>query len=251
MVVGKIFIFDNMKKTDFFLLLFLLIFLLGSCGPARFVEPLAKNENAIAVDLGGPLVNVPGLATIPIPFSSITYGRGISNSLTVHGSWYTTSAVFGVAQVGGGATYRFWKSKNLKHGVTGMIGFNTAVDVFENNFKFWPQLDGHYYFKYNHRSLTQDDLLNKGGRPAANLLYAGIGTWYELGRTKAHGEKQEAFIVPMLNIGHDFNWKKWTLKTEFKLIAPFSSNDDIVMDYISITGKKGATGLYIGLIRKF
>lgn len=240
-----------MNKTDYFLITVLLVFLISSCGPARFVEPLAKSENAIAFDLGGPIVSVPDVATTPLPFSSLTYGRGISNKLTLHGSWYTTAAVFGVAQIGAGATYGVWKSQKQKHGVSTMLGFNTAVDVFESNFKFWPQLDAHYYYKYNLRSLKQDDLLNKGGRPAANLLYIGIGTWYELERIKAHGEKQEAFVIPMLNIGHDLNWKKWTFKTELKLIAPFSSNEDIVLDYVSITGKKGATGFYLGLIRKF
>lgn len=224
---------------------------IASCGPARFVEPLAKNKNAISVDLGGPLVNVPGLATMPIPFTSITYGRGITDDLTIHGSWYSTASIFGVAQLGAGATYGFWRSKDEKHGFSGMLGFNTAFDVFENNFKFWPQLDAHYYWKYQHRSMEQDDLLVSGGRPVSNLFYAGIGTWYELQAIKAHGEKQTTFVVPMLNIGHDLNWKKWTFKTELKLIAPFSSNRDIVLDYKSITGKTGATGVYIGFIRRF
>ena len=164
-----------MLKNTLLALLGLITFLLSSCGPARFVEPLRKGENALGIDLGGPIVKIPGVATTPIPFSSITYGRGITNKLTLHGSWYSTAAVFGVAQVGAGATYRAWKSKNQKHGASAMLGFNTAMDVFENNFRFWPQLDAHYYFKYNYRSLNQDDLLNSGGRPQANLLYVGIG----------------------------------------------------------------------------
>ncbi|HLV41905.1 MAG TPA: hypothetical protein VKY37_06485 [Brumimicrobium sp.] len=240
-----------MFKDINLILVLLLIFICSSCGPTRFVEPLDRNENAIGVDLGGPMVNIPGVATAPLPFSSLTYGRGVTNKLTLHGSWYTTAAILGVAQVGAGATYGAWKSKNQKHGASGMLGFNTAMDVYENNFKFWPQLDAHYYFKYNFKSLTQDDLMSSGGKSKANLLYAGIGTWYELGSVKAHEVKQETFVIPMLNIGHDLNWKKWTLKTEIKLIAPFSSNEDIVLDYISVTGKRGATGIYLGLIRKF
>jgi hypothetical protein len=240
-----------MKTYHIIALSAFMFLLLNSCGPTRFVEPLARKQNAIGFDLGGPLVKVPGVATTPLPFSSLTYGRGITNQLTLHGSWYTTAAVFGVAQIGAGGTYGFWKSNNQKHGASAMLGFNTAMDVFENNFKFWPQLDAHYYFKYNFRSLSQDDLLNKGGKPQANMIYAGIGTWYELDRIKAHGESQETFVVPMLNIGHDLNWNKWTFKTELKLIAPFSSNEDVVLDYISLTGKKGSTGVYLGLIRKF
>ncbi|HLW39397.1 MAG TPA: hypothetical protein VKX31_03325 [Brumimicrobium sp.] len=221
-----------------------------SCGPARFVEPLAKRENAVSIDLGGPIVKIPGVATTPIPFTSITYGRGITKDLTLHGSWYSTAALFGVAQIGAGGTYGFWKSKKGNHGVSGMVGFNTAMDIFENNFKFWPQLDAHYYWKYQSRDMVQDDLF-RGGVLVSNLFYVGIGSWYELSRMKAHNQKQETAIIPMLNIGHDLNWKKWTFKTELKLIAPFSSNQDIVLDYVSLTGKTGATGFYIGFIRKF
>lgn len=240
-----------MKSNTSYWLLLLVSLLITACGPARFVEPLKRYENAVAVDVGGPIVNVPDVATTPLPFTAITYGRGLSNRLTLHGSWYSTAAVFGVAQVGAGATYGLWKSQKGKHGASAMLGFNSALDVFENNFKFWPQLDAHYYFKYNHQSLKQEDLLVSGGRSQSNLLYIGIGTWYELESRKAHDEKQENLIVPMLNIGHDLNWKKWTFKTELKLIAPFSSNENIVMDYLSLTGKNGATGIYLGLIRKF
>lgn len=223
---------------------------LTSCGPTRFVEPLAMRENAVSIDLGGPIVKIPGVATSPIPFSSITYGRGLTNNLTLHGSWYSTAALFGVAQVGAGGTYRLWKSKDGKHGASGMIGFNTALDFFENNFKFWPQLDAHYYWKYQMRDMVQDDMFT-GGRSRSNLLYLGVGSWYEFEGRKAHNQKQETVVIPMLNIGHDLNWKKWTLKTELKLLAPFTSNQDIVLDYVSLTGKKGATGFYIGLIRRF
>lgn len=226
------------------------ILLLSSCGPARFVEPLARNENAIAVDLGGPLAKIPGVATLTIPFTSITYGRGITNRLTLHGSWYSTASIFGVAQISAGANYGFWKSKNQKHGVSGMAGFNTAFDFFEHNFKLWPQLDAHYYWKYNLKNQTQSDLLD-GGRSTANLFYIGIGSWWEMDPVKVDGKRTGPFVVPMLNIGHDLNWKRWTFKAEVKFIAPFSSNQDKVVDFVSLMGKHGATGIYIGFIRKF
>lgn len=197
------------------------------------------------------MVNVPGIATLPLPFSSITYGRGITENITAYGSWFPTAAVFGVLQLDGGATYGVWQSKNIKHGVSTTAGFNFAVDRFESNARFWPQLDAHYYWKYNARAQQQDDLLIKGGTPRGNLLYAGVGTWYELKGKRAHDQKQQTRIVPMLNIGHDFNTRRWTFKTEIKLIAPFSSNEDIVVDYRSITGRFGATGIYFGITRRF
>lgn len=240
-----------MKSGIFFALFIMTMILFTSCGSTRFVEPLKKRENAVAAEFGGPIVNVPGVATTPLPFTSLTYGRGVTNRLTLHGSWHTTAALFGVAQFDFGGTYGIWKSENRKHGVSGMLGFNTGFDVFENNFKLWPKLDAHYYFKYNQKSMVQDDLLTSSGKSKANLLYVGLGSWYELETIKAHGERQEDFVIPMLNLGHDLNWRKWTFKTEIKLIAPFNSNENVVLDYFSLTGKNGATGVYLGFIRKF
>lgn len=241
-----------MKRLFYTSILLVSLFAISSCGSSRFIEPLRQGENAIAVELGGPLIKIPGSTVAPIPFTSITYGRGITNDLTIHGSWFSTAAVFGVAQIDAGATYGFWKSKDEKHGVSGMLGFNTALDVYEtkNSFKFWPQLNAHYYFKYNLKGQTQDDLLTNGSK-VANLLYVGVSSWYELGRTKAHGQKQNTVVIPSFDIGHDLNWKRWTFKLEMKLIAPFTSNQNIVVDYKGITGKTGATGVYLGFIRKF
>lgn len=229
-----------------------MLFFFAACGPSRFVEPLEKGENAINVSLGGPLANVPGVATLPLPFTSIGYGRGVTSNITAYGSWYSTAAVFGVAQFDAGATIRMLESVKQKHGFSISPGFNAGLDFYAGNYRFWPQFDAHYYWRYNNRQMVQDDLLINGGNPPkSNLFYAGLGTWFELNGTRAHEQKQNTRIVPTLNIGHDLNWKKWTFKTEVKLIAPFSSNQDIVVDYVSLMGNRGATGVYFGFTRRF
>jgi hypothetical protein len=55
----------------------------------------------------------------------------------------------------------------------------------------------------------------------------------------------------MIQLGHDLNWKSWTFKTEFKFIAPFTSNENLVVDYKSIQGNFGATGFYFGFTKRF
>lgn len=243
-------IFVRMNRKRISKLVVIAALFLTSCGPTRFVEPLHRNENAVAVDLGGPLVKVPGIATLPLPFSSITYGRGITDKLTLHGTWYTTAAFYGDAQFEAGATYGFWKNKRGNQGVSGMLGFNMITDVFEHNFKFWPRLDAHYYWKYNDRPTQQSDMFGKG-KPVPNLLYFGVSTWYELNKTKAHGLPRKRYVVPMFDIGHDLNWRRWTFKVEVRIIAPFASNRGLVVDYASLTGKTGATGIYLGFIKRF
>lgn len=226
------------------------LLVLTSCGASRFVVPLEEGEQAVTASIGGPIVNVPGIAPMPLPMTALSYGNGIREGLTVYGSWYPTAAIFGTLQFDAGATKLLWEAERKKHGITSSLGFNFATDVFEWNAKFWPQLDLNYYWKYNYRDQIQDDLLTNG-TPVANFFYAGIGTWYELSRMRAHDEPQETVVLPMLNIGHDFNWTRWSFKTEVKIIAPFTSNENIVLDYKSITGNFGATGLYFGVTRRF
>lgn len=237
-------------KKFFVGILFLGLLIFSSCGPARFVEPLKRGQNALAVSAGGPIINVPGVATLPLPMSSVTYGRGVTNNITAYGSWFMTAAVFGTFQFDAGATVKMWGNDKNDQGVSISPGFNFAIDRFEQNFKFWPQFDAHYYWNYNSRQMEQDDLLT-GKRFAANKLYTGIGSWYELSGSRAHGEKQNTRVIPTIQIGHDLNWNSWSFKTELKLIAPFNSNENIVVDYKSLTGKYGATGFYFGFTKTF
>lgn len=222
----------------------------SSCGPSRFVDPLRRGENAVSLSFGGPLVNVPGIATIPLPFTSLTYGRGVTSQTTVYGSWFSTAAIFGLLQLEAGATHRIWKNEENTKGISVSPGFNFGIDRFEKNAKLWPQLDANYYWKYNWRQQTQDDLLINGSKKA-NMLYAGLGSWYELAGKRVHDEPQTTRVIPILQLGHDLNWKSWTFKTELKLIAPFSSNENIVVDYKSIMGNYGATGIYFGFTKRF
>ena len=221
-----------------------------SCSSSRFVEPLAKKENALSIDLGGPLVNVPGVATMPLPFSSLTYGRGLTNNTTVYTSWHTTAAVFGVAQFDFGLVHEVWRNSRRNMGITFNPSINFATDVFEKNNKLWPVVEANYYWKYKMKGVTQADLLtNKSVR--YNYFYGGLGTWFELNGTKAHGEDQKERVLPMVQIGHVFRRGKWSFSTEVKFITPNISNENIVLDYKSISGNSGATGIYLGLVKRF
>lgn len=233
-----------------FLFFFLFSFLLFSCGPTRFVEPLRKGQNAISATAGGPIISVPGIATIPLPMSSITYGRGLTDDLTIYGSYFLTAAVFGTMQLELGTSIRLLEHSEKNWGVSAAPAFNFAFDRFEGNKKLWPQLDANFYWKYNARSMRQDDLLNKTV-VKANNLYTGLGSWFELSATRAHDEPQKQRVIPMLHVGHDWNWKSWGLKTELKFIAPFTLNENIVVNYQSVFGNYGATGFYFGFTKRF
>lgn len=245
----KVMFYSKMSKYAFWLLSALMI-VSSACAPTRFVEPLKKGTNAVSVSAGGPLVNVPGVATMPLPLSSVTYGRGVTEDITVYGSYFLTSSIFGTFQMEVGSSIRLLEHDVKNWGVSVAPALNFAFDRFEGNTKLWPLIDGNFYWKYNARGQKQEDLLtNKDFK--ANNLYLGLGSWFELSSERAHEETQSTNVIPMLHLGHDLNWKSWGFKFEVKFLAPFTSNENIVLDYKSAFGDYGATGLYLGFTRRF
>ena len=115
-----------------------------NCAPTRFVKPLAKNQNAIAANLGGPLIHY-GKAVTPIPFTSIMYGRGITNSTTAFISAHTTAMLYGNFQTDIGVCQRLYKNDSLKFGITVNPAINLVYDKWHKNFRAWPQLDINIY----------------------------------------------------------------------------------------------------------
>ncbi|MCX8486002.1 MAG: hypothetical protein ORN53_02285, partial [Crocinitomicaceae bacterium] len=71
---------------------------LASCAPALFVEPLKKGQQVITGNFGGPVAKIPGIGAIPIPFTAVGYGYGVTNKTTVFGNLHTTSLAFGIGQ---------------------------------------------------------------------------------------------------------------------------------------------------------
>lgn len=237
-----------MEKKIF--LVFALSVLLLGCAPSRFVVPLEYKEQAVHVSLGGPVIDVPNLMALPIPLTAITYGNGVSEKLTVYGSVYPTALLFGTLQMDLGFTRMIWESDNENHGFTFSPAVNFAIDRFEFNGMFYPQLDAHYYWIYNRKYLSQDDIVT-GKRNYPNFVYGGLGTWFELNSLRAHEENQPNVLLPNLQIGHEFVGAKWSFKTELRFIAPNLNNQNKVVKYKSLTGDFGATGVYFGVMKRF
>lgn len=218
-----------------------------SCAPTRFVKPLEHKEHAVTGSFGGALTNVPGVAVIPIPHTSVGYGYGLRKNTTVYGSWYTTAAVFGVFQMDAGFTQSLWRDSLNRMGLTVSPGANFMVDVFEKNAHVWPQLDANYYFDYKKWSKEKS---NGKTKQKTNSFYVGCTNWLELQSTRAHGVEQKNRVIFSPQIGHMFERNKWNFTVELKFLAPYASNQDIVVDYIGAFGNRGALGTYFGFTYK-
>jgi hypothetical protein len=217
-----------MKKLIF---LFLII---SSCAPSRFVEPLKKGQHAVALDVGGPLIEFGGLI-IPTPLSSISYGYGIDSTKTVFGGLHTTSLLFGNFQGDIGATFKVFKQDKYipAISISPAINFIKRPDVKGN---VWPAADVNFYWNYGERN---------------NYFYGGATNWYEPEATRAHGESTIQRFIFNPQVGHVTKFNSWQLQTELKFLALGADNELLFVPYRSVFGSKGATGLYINLIKTF
>ena len=223
-------------KNIFYLNIFALVFLF-SCAPSRIVKPLKKGENVISINAGGPLIGFAG-STIPVPFSAVSYGRGISEKNTFFASLHLTALAFGNFQTDIGIVKELYKYDSLNTfipGITISPVANLIIDKWQGNFKFWQQFDVNTYLD-----------INKG----KHFVYFGISNWFELSKTKAHNEIQQNHWIFNPHFGLSGQKGKWNNSFEIKILAPNYNNQDIVVDYKTI-GNKGAIGIYYSLYRKF
>ena len=232
-----------MQKWIFFALAALY---LSACAPARFVEPLEKSEQVLTGHFGGPVAKVPGIGPIPIPFTSIGYGRGITHTTTLMGALQTTSLAFGVGQFEVGASQRIWKNDRM--GVSGQVNVNFLLDFYTGANRIWPQLDANYYFKYGKEwKPVKLDRFCVEQPKNYNFFYAGMSNWFDFYRIESQGRPNEQLWIPNFQIGHQWIRPKLSYQAEVKILAPTYSNEYIVVPYPSILQNRGAMGLYFGI----
>ncbi|MEM7039893.1 MAG: hypothetical protein AAF570_23165, partial [Bacteroidota bacterium] len=109
------------------------------------------------------------------------------------------------------------------------------VDVWEGNFKLWPQTDLNAYWEYGKRK---------------HFVYAGVSAWYELAGTRAHGEDQPQFILPGFQIGNTWATDHWDYTLELKHSNALRDGRDATMDWVGIGGN-GGLGIFLGFTKRF
>jgi len=219
---------------NFYLLILFGTIVLSSCAPTRFVKPLEENQWAVTGSFGGPLVDFDG-TTIPLPFTSVGVGYGMTHSSTVLANIHTTALAFGVLHIEAGVLQSIIEPEGIRPGISVGGSLNFMGDMWWANMKLFPQIDANLYWNYGHRD---------------NFFYIGTSNWFDLAAERAHGETQPNNWIFNLQVGHTFGGPKWDFVMEAKYLAPFHSNQNIVVDYTSF-GRQGAIGTYIGIVRKF
>jgi hypothetical protein len=214
--------------------LMLILGMLQNCAPSRYVKPLAKSQHAANFSFGGPLIRFAG-APIPIPFSTLGYGYGLTENITAHGNLHVTSLLFANAQADLGTTFSLYKKENI-FGFTASPALQIAYNLRnKTGMRVWPSLDANAYFHLNQRP---------------SYLYAGLNSWFEFKNIKAHQEKQQRHVIPNVQVGYVVVKTKWQHQFECKYLGIGIPNLPGVVDYIGAAGK-GSFGIYYTLIKTF
>jgi hypothetical protein len=214
--------------------LMLILGMLQSCAPSRYVKPLAKSQHAANFSFGGPLIRFAG-APIPIPFSTLGYGYGLTENITAHGNLHVTSLLFANTQADLGTTFSLYKKEN-KFGFTASPALQIAYNLRNTaGLRVWPSLDANAYFHLNQRP---------------SYLYAGLNSWFEFKNIKAHQETQQRHVIPNVQVGYVVVKTKWQHQFECKYLGIGIPNLPGVVDYIGAAGK-GSFGIYYTLIKTF
>ena len=211
----------------------LVLGLFSSCSTTRLVKPLEKKQWAAGFDFGGPLIDFAG-AKIPIPFTSFTGAYGIDTGFTAFGSLHTTALAAGVFQLELGVVKDILpkrEGRKFNISVAGITHFMARQE-----FRFYPEIDINAYWQYSQKR--------------KNFAYFSVANWFDFTRFGAHGVRNQELYIPNFGVGHTFVTKKMRYSLEARWLAPFSSNQNIVVGFNGI-GQQGAVGIYFSMYRSF
>ncbi len=214
--------------------LFCLMAILDACAPTRAVLPLCYKENQISASVGGPLIHY-GNNITPVPYTTVTYSRGITDSTTFFASIHPTSALYGNLQMEIGLNKYLINNDSAKFAITVAPTLNILIrDTLK---RVYPQID----FNFIKRNPLND-----------NYYYLGVCNWFEPATKKINGEKQANIWFPSPQAGYVWNTKKGLmLQAEFKYLVPFKRNDIGPVEYVKPILPYGGMGIYLGVSYKF
>ncbi len=221
-----------MSKYCAYLFLLALTLSVYDCAPARFVKPLEKDEWAVGINAGGPLIQLFD-TNLPIPFSSIYAGYGYTDRLTIHGGIHTTSMAYKTLQIDAGVTYLLRNFDGNVPGVSINGSLNGMMDFREYNVRTYPNLALNLFYDF------------KYGR-----FYGGVEQWFDIFPGAVPDGSDHSYWHPAFYLGQTFKLKKWEVNFEYKNIAPFSDNQGHVVRYAR-SNEKGAHGIYLSLQKRF
>ena len=195
--------------------------LAASCATFNEARPLEPGEHEVAVTVGGPLVDVPGVGDIPMPHVTLEGRHGIAHRLDVGYGVHLLPLVFGVAGAHVGAGLQLPDQPNaFVPAVTlaeQLYGFTNLIDARKQRKDFW--------------GMSQSDVTASWSFLGDQLAFAG-GSLYWVTSTAGHGG-ENVFLAPVagVQIAPGLDWLR--LQLEAKWVAPDINEKFAVVDWIA------------------
>jgi hypothetical protein len=210
-----------------------MIFLAGSCAPVRFVKPLEKHESAIGFNAGGPLIHFAG-TILPVPFSSVYYGYGISEKGTISAGWHSTALLYENLQFDLAYTHQLF-SRDQGPGMSITPGSQFILGLRESDFRFYPSVDISLFYEY-----ARD----------RHMSYISLNNWFDPHPGKITAGSEYRLWRPSPGLGHLVRFDRWEVGLEYKYLGINLENTRTVVNYVNGL-ETGAHGIYLQFFRKF
>ncbi|MBI3141617.1 MAG: hypothetical protein HYZ16_02195 [Bacteroidetes bacterium] len=200
------------------------LLVLSGCATTRVVAPLPKGEWRAGVDGGGPLVN-----NAVLPLLGLHSAYGIKDNLTIFSGLQITSLAFQTLHMDLGACKGLYKPAHWRPGLSLSGVLNPLVSLRDGSWRIYPELNPTAYWKV----------------ASKHLLYVGLPQWFDPWKNSVEIGKGH-FWHPSAQLGFRFEFSKWALAAEYKLL---NINKKLTVPQATVnnwTGS-GAQGLYLSI----
>jgi hypothetical protein len=204
--------------------------LAASCSTMNGARPLEPGEHAVGVTLGGPLIDVPNIGTLPMPHATIEGRHGIVHRFDVNYGLHVLPLVFGVAGAHVGGTFLLAPEKG---------GGLPALAVAQRVYGFTNRLDGRDPESARGDWFLSQTELTASWRVADQLFYGGLAGYVPILQPKP-------YLAPFVGVElRPFvDWAR--IQVEARWIAPYVNTRFGVVDWIA-PGDQGAIVLNAGV----
>lgn len=208
----------NMLKRVF---IFCWIIFISGCGTVSTVRPLPVGQNALSLSVGGPIAELPGIADVPLPYSTLRYRWGVYKNLEAHIGLHPTMLVFGTIGLDAGLSYELIHGSKLTPSLVAGINPTFWINPFNRAAGFSPEAEAV-------ASWTIGKNL---------LVYSGGQAFFQL---------EKPYVPWAALIGWECRFGAAGLGIEAKWYAPTENSEYRVVRFPLSPGKMGAFGAVVG-----
>ena len=201
----------------------------SGCSTFNTARPLEPGQHAIAATVGGPLLSVPGVGSIPMPHLTLEGRHGIAHHFDIGYGLHVLPLVFGDLGLHVGAAYQLNDQPDA---------LGPAVTIAEKVYGFSNIIDSRKA-KHDLWGMSQTDL-------TASWLFLDDQLFYGGGTVYFVFNNAGVYLAPFAGFQIDPGLDWLRIQVEGKWLAPYINQRFAVVDWIA-PGDQGAIVVNAGI----